>query len=85
MSKVEDMPHGLVVVQWLDSAEPMDNSEIEEVDFPEPQEIYQVGMLVREADEYITVASAYKPDPGRSSYDYVISIPRAAIIKLTML
>ena len=79
------MPHGLVVVQWLDSAEPMDNSEIEEVDFPEPQEIYQVGMLVREAETHITVAGAYKPDASRPCYDYVISIPRTAIIKLTML
>ena len=85
MTKVGDMPHSLVVVHWLDSAEPMDNSEISEADIPEPQEIYQVGMLIREASEYITVAGGYKPDNAGHAYDFVISIPRVSVIKMTML
>lgn len=79
-----DFPHSMVICEWIDSAEPADNAEVEASDFVEPQVIYQVGLLVQERSTYITIAGAFKPGPV-FTYDYTISIPRTAIRTLRVL
>ena len=87
MAGVDRVPHPMIVCEWLDSAEPEINAEVVESEFPEPQVIYQIGMLVNETDTYITIAGAWKPMAAgnEDSYDYVISVPRVAIIRITTL
>lgn len=79
-----ELHHPLIICEWLDSAEPEINAEIIAQDFPEPQIIYQIGLLVFEADSYITMAGACKPMAAgdQDSYDYVISIPKVAIVSI---
>lgn len=67
----------LVFVDWVDSAENQDNSDINVFDLPEPQRIFQCGFLVHDEEEYIVVAGAMKP--MLETYDYCIAIPRVAI------
>ena len=76
-------PYPLVGIEWVDSCEPADNSEVEEYDIPEPQILYQVGHLIKTTDEYISVAGCYKPKCG--TFDYVITIPRLSIRKMRTL
>jgi hypothetical protein len=71
--------HRIVIVEWVDSAEPANNSDIEPADFPAPQSLTNTGYLVEEHDSYIVVAGAMKSDPSLTTYDYVIAIPRVAI------
>lgn len=71
--------HRIVIVEWTDSAEPANNSDIEPAEFPAPQIITNLGYLVQEHDKYIVIAGAIKPDPSLTTYDYVIAIPRVAI------
>ena len=71
-------PYAMVCVEWIDSCEPADNAEISRGDIPEPQRIFQVGLLVKETKEYISIAGAWKPEC--KTFDYVISIPRFAIL-----
>ena len=61
----------MVLVEWLDSCEPTPNSEVDFVDIPEPQKIFQCGFLIRETDESVSVAGAWKPECR--SFDYVIT------------
>jgi hypothetical protein len=75
--------HRIVIVEWLDSAEPADNSDIEPVDFPAPQIITNIGYLVHEHSEYVVIAGGIKPDPNGTTYDYVIAIPRVAVRALS--
>jgi hypothetical protein len=72
-----------VLVFWVDSCEPINNSEVEKHDVPEPQKITQCGFLIKETDEYISIAGAVKEDP--EVYDYVITIPKFAVTKLVKL
>lgn len=76
-------PYPLVWVEWIDSCEPADNSEVEDCDIPEPQTMYQVGHLVKVTEEYVSIAGCYKP--GLGTYDYVITIPQSAIKKIKRL
>lgn len=69
--------YSLVFVDWVDSCEPVNNSDIDIYDFPEPQRIFQVGFLVHDEDDYVVVAGALKP--GLETFDYCIAIPRVAI------
>jgi hypothetical protein len=74
--------HRIVIVEWTDSAEPASNSDVEPADFPAPQILTNTGYLVEEHDSYIVVAGAMKPDPSLTTYDYVIAIPRVALISM---
>ncbi len=67
----------LVFVDWVDSAENIDNSDQNAYELPEPQRIFQCGFLVHDDDDYIVVAGAMKP--MLETYDYCIAIPRVAI------
>lgn len=73
----------LVLCEWLDSCEPADNSDLELEDIPEPQVIMSVGWLIREEPAWIAIVGAVKVDDhaGRT-YDYSISIPRVAILRM---
>lgn len=77
--------HRIVIVEWLDSAEPADNSDIEPADFPAPQVITNTGYLVQEHSDYVVIAGGEKPDTNGTTYDYVIAIPRVAIRALNEL
>ena len=72
-----------VLVEWLDSCEPADNAEVSLHDIPDPQMIYQCGFLVRETNESLSVAGAWKPEC--ETFDYVITIPKFAVTKLIKL
>lgn len=68
-----------VRVVWVDSCEPMENEEIEiPAELPEVQVIVQVGFLLREDSESVTIAGGFKPDLARA--DYVITIPKRSIV-----
>ena len=77
------LPHRPVVVFWVDSCEPMNNSEVEKHEVPEPQKITQCGFLIKETDEYLSIAGAVKEEP--EVYDYVITIPKFAVTKIVKL
>ena len=66
-----------VFVDWVDSAENKENSDLGIYELPEPQRIFQCGFLVHDEEGYICVAGAVKP--ALETYDYVIAIPRVAI------
>ena len=70
----------LVFVDWTDSCEPVPNSDVSVYELPEPQRIFQSGFLVHEDDDHIVVAGGMKP--SLETFDYVIAIPRVAIITL---
>lgn len=67
----------LVFVDWVDSCEPADNSDLSAYELPEPQRIFQCGFMVEEAEDHIVIAGAMKP--ALETYDYCIAIPRVAI------
>lgn len=67
----------LVFVDWVDSCENKDNSDLGVYDLPEPQRIFQAGFLVQDTEDYIVVAGAIKP--ALETFDYCIAIPRVAI------
>jgi hypothetical protein len=73
----------LVWVEWVDSCELSINAEVEEHEIPDLQNLIQVGHLIKETDDAISVAGCYKPKC--KSYDYVITIPRFAILKIRRL
>ena len=73
----------LARVEWVDSCEPADNSEIEEHEIPEVQLILQVGFLIKETERSVSIAGAWKPD--LDTFDYVITIPRSAINSINIL
>ncbi len=73
----------LVFVDWIDSCEPQDNSDINAYDLPEPQRIFQAGFLVHEQEDHIVIGGALKPQ--LETYDYVIAIPRVAIVAIRYL
>lgn len=70
----------LVFVDWIDSCEPVPNSDISVYELPEPQRIFQAGFIVQEDDNYIVMAGGLKP--VLETFDYVIAIPRVAIITM---
>lgn len=67
----------LVFVDWTDSCEPQDNSDLTPYELPEPQRIFQCGFLVHECEDHVVIAGGMKPQ--LETYDYVIAIPRVAI------
>jgi hypothetical protein len=75
--------YDLVFVHWIDSCEPADNSDINAYELPTPQNIFQSGFMVHEEEDHIVVAGGLKPEC--ETYDYVISIPRCAVISLRRL
>ena len=69
----------LVLVEWYDSAEPFENAEVDIPDgIPEPQRIVSVGHMIRETEDYITLAGGWKPECRQA--DYVISIVKSAVV-----
>jgi hypothetical protein len=78
--KKVDSVYSMVWVEWVDSCEPADNSEIERHEIPEVQRIYQVGFLIRDTESSISVGGAWKPD--LNTFDYVITIPKFAISQM---
>tara|TARA_Y100001938_G_scaffold149988_1_gene239070 strand:+ start:7628 stop:7909 length:282 start_codon:yes stop_codon:yes gene_type:complete len=70
----------MVYVIWIDSCEPGENAEVELNEIPTPQVIQQVGMLIRDEEDYITMAGAWKPE--LKTMDYVITIPKFAITSI---
>jgi hypothetical protein len=82
---MKDFPtrYPLVRIDWIDACEPADNSEVEEYDVPDLQMISQVGFLIRETESSLSVAGAWKPE--LNTFDYVITIPRIAVQKRTVL
>lgn len=73
----------LVFVHWVDSCEPADNSDVGVYDLPSPQNIFQAGFIVAEDEDHICVAGGMKPEC--ETYDYVIAIPRVAIVSMRRL
>ena len=67
----------LVFVHWVDSCEPVDNSDVGAYDLPSPQSLMQCGFLIHDEDDYIVVAGALKP--ALETFDYTIAIPRVAV------
>ncbi len=70
----------VVLVEWLDSAEPADNSDVEEHEIPEPQRIQNLGWLLRDQDTHVVLVAGIKPE--LSTYDYVITIPKCSIMQM---
>ncbi|MBC8282213.1 MAG: hypothetical protein H8E32_00225 [Nitrospinae bacterium] len=85
--KLKKTDYEPVVVYWIDSCEPIDNSEISINEIPQPQKIIQCGFLIIDNSEYISIAGAYKHDPNINggTFDYVITIPKFAVTKITKL
>jgi len=79
----KDLKYPLALVVWSDSCEPADNAEVEVHEIPEPQIIMQAGHLVKQTSDYITVAGAWKPEC--ETFDYVITIPRHAVLRIERL
>ena len=69
--------YGLVFVDWVDSCEPANNSDIDVYDLPEPQRLFNVGFLVHDEESHIVVAGGFKP--ALETFDFIIAIPRVAI------
>lgn len=68
-----------VRVEWIDSSEPFENAEVAiPSEIPEPQRIIQVGFLVQDTADAVTIAGGWKPDLLVA--DYVISIPKTSIL-----
>ena len=72
-----------VIVEWLDSCMPAENSEVLPEDIPDPDHITHCGFLVKETDEFVAIAGGVKRDP--LCFDFVISIPKFAIQSITSL
>ena len=79
----QDMAHPLVLVDWCDSAENMDNSDQYLDDLPQPQRIIQCGFLIKDEVDYIVIAGALKVELG--TVDYAIAIPRCAVTSIRYL
>lgn len=73
----------LVFVDWTDSCEVADNSDLTAYELPEPQRLFQCGFLIHDEEDYICVAGAIKP--ALETFDYVIAIPRVAICSIRTL
>ena len=81
--RLEDFLGEIIVVRWIDSCEPQDNSEIELHELPKPQDIEQYGILLRHKPDHIVMAGAVKGEAGtqgKDTYDYVIAIPMVSIL-----
>jgi len=75
--------HRVVLVEWLDSCEPEDNADLQLDDIPEPQVIMSIGWIVKDEPAYVSVVGAVKVDDHvGTTYDYSISIPRVAIMRM---
>tara|TARA_R100000152_G_scaffold12097_1_gene5194 strand:+ start:465 stop:773 length:309 start_codon:yes stop_codon:yes gene_type:complete len=82
--RLSDFLGEVVVVRWIDSAEPQENSELEYYELPKPQDIEQYGLLLKVEPDHIVIAGAVKSEAGctgKDTYDYVIAIPTVAILQ----
>ena len=79
-------PFPWVRVEWIDSCEVRDNSDLELHQLPEPQNLLQCGFLVKDLPEYVVVSGAIKTQ-GREGplFDYSIAIPKVAVVSITQL
>ena len=74
----------LVFVDWVDSCQPAEpNSDVNAYDLPEPQRLFQAGFLVHEEEDHVVVAGALKP--ALETFDFLIAIPRVAIVSIRYL
>ena len=78
-----DGDYPLVLVDWTDSCENIENSDQALCDLPEPARIFQVGFMVVSNESFITVAGGAKLESG--TVDYAITIPRCAISSIRYL
>lgn len=79
-------PFPWVRVEWVDSCEIRDNSDLELHQLPEPQKLVQCGFLVKETTEYVVVSGAIKlQGKDGTLFDYSIAIPRVAVASITQL
>jgi len=79
-------PYPWVRVEWLDSCEIKDNSDLELSQLPEPQQLIQCGFLVKDEKEYVLISGAIKSQTdGTYLFDYTIAIPKVVISKITKL
>ena len=76
-------PYSMVCVEWIDSCEPDDNAEVPMHEVPKPQQIYQVGLLIKDEKNFISVAGAWKSED--KVFDYVITIPKSAVRRIIRL
>jgi hypothetical protein len=70
----------VVLVEWLDSAEPADNADLELHEIPDPQRLQNVGWLLKDEESYVSLVSGLKPE--LETFDYAISIPKCSIIQM---
>lgn len=74
--KAEEKPTVACYVHWRDAAMHMDETDIEEMSLVD---LYEVGWLIRETDEHITLAIEYPG--GRRSTRLALSIPKVNIVQ----
>lgn len=67
----------IVLVDWIDSCENADNSDVGIYDLPSPQRLFYAGFIIHEEEDYIVIAGGIKP--AQETYDYTMAIPRCAI------
>jgi len=65
--------HALAYVTWVDSS--IMEGQIGRADLPTPTEIYSVGFIVDETDDYVTLARERMDDDYRG----LVSIPTVAV------
>jgi len=75
----DETKYPLERIVWVDSCEPGVNAEVELDGVPEVQTIVQVGHLVKECENAVSIAGAWKPE--LRTLDYVITIPKVAIVR----
>jgi hypothetical protein len=78
------MMHKIVVIEWVDSVEYDDAAwkSQEDADSLSPCKIKSAGILVKEENAYITIASSIdESDPDDVTYGGLLSIPTYVIIK----
>lgn len=78
-----DGDYPLVLIDWTDSCENVENADQLISDLPEPERIFQVGFMVVNDPGYVTIAGGAKIESG--TLDYAISIPRCAITSIRYL
>jgi|TARA_R110000851_G_scaffold208355_1_gene360813 hypothetical protein len=81
--RLEDTVGEVVMVRWIDSCEPQENSEVEIFELPVPQDIESYGVLLRAGPDHVVIAGAVKGEAGctgKDTYDYVIAIPTVSIL-----
>lgn len=67
----------IVLVDWTDSCENADNSDVGIYDLPSPQRLFYAGFIIHEEEDYVVIAGGIKP--AQETYDNTMAIPRCSI------